>query len=67
MTGAAGCTRPKRPPGGVVGGTKGLGGEGASSAVLGPNNPPAGAGGAGGVNTGTLPENIGGLATVPGF
>ena len=65
MTGTAGCTRPKRPPEGVVGGTKGLSGEGAPSAVLGPNNPPAGAGG--GVNTGTLPENIGGLATVPGF
>ena len=65
MTGAAGCTQPQRLPGGVVGGTKGLGGEGAPSAVPGSNNPPAGAGG--GVNTGTLPENIGGPAAVLGF
>ena len=48
-----------------MGGTKGLSGEGAPSAVLGPNNPPAGTGGD--VSTGTLPENIGGPAAVLGF
>lgn len=67
VTGVVVSGLPKNPSaGGALGGTTGLGGKPCpAGVVLGPNNPPAGAGG--GVNTGTFDVKIGPPVIVPGF